>query len=113
MRKEIEEGVNVSEVLQRLERHPDAMARVARLLDALKNASGDILRADEAERRATEELRAMVQKVLRGWGAALARKESEKLEAGGGGVRQVKNSTEIGSKYVPGNCAIIFEHGIK
>lgn len=94
MHKEIEESGNALEVAQRLERHPEVKVRVARLPDVLENTSGDILRADEAERRAIEELRAMGQEVLHGWGNALAAKECEKLETGGGVVRQVKkNST--------------------
>lgn len=67
-------GENSAQVAQRLERHPEVRARVLRLLDVLENTSGDIRRADEAERRAINELRAMGQEVLQGWGRALAQK---------------------------------------
>lgn len=95
MHKVIEAGgANSEQVAQRLERHPEVRARVLRLLDVLENTSGDIRRADEAERRAIDELRAMGQEVLQGWGVRLAQKEGEMLEASGGVVRQVKkNST--------------------
>lgn len=93
MHKVIEAGgANSAQVAQRLERHPEVRARVLRLLDVLENTSGDIRRADEAERRAIDELRAMGQEVLQGWGRALAQKEGEMLEASGGVVRQVKKT---------------------
>jgi hypothetical protein len=93
MHKVIEAGGGNSEqVAQRLERHPEVRTRVLRLLDVLENTSGDIRRADEAERRAIDELRAMGQEVLQGWGRALAQKEGEMLEASGGVVRQVKKT---------------------
>ena len=93
MHKVIEAGgANSAQVAQRLERHPEVRVRVLRLLDVLENTSGDIRRADEAERRAIDELRAMGQEVLQGWGRALAQKEGEMLEASGGVVRQVKKT---------------------
>lgn len=93
MHKVIEAGgANSAQVAQRLERHPEVRARVLRLLDVLENTSGDIRRADEAERRAIDELRAMGQEVLQGWGRALAQKEGEMLEASGCVVRQVKKT---------------------
>jgi len=93
MHKVIEAGgANSAQVAQRLERHPQVRARVLRLLDVLENTSGEIRRADEAERRAIDELRAMGQEVLQGWAGALAQKEGEMLQAGGGVVRQVKKS---------------------
>ena len=82
----------VEDVAQRLERHPAMKLRVARLLDVLENTSGDVRRADDAERRAIEELRAMGQELLEGWGEALAEKEAKQLEAGGGVARQVKKN---------------------
>lgn len=82
------------QVAQRLERHPEVMARVLRLLDVMENTQGDVRRADDAERRAIDELRAMGQEVLQGWGMHLAQKEAQALQASGGVVRQgKKNST--------------------
>lgn len=87
-------AANSAQVAQRLERHPEVMARVQRLLDVMENTNGDVRRADEAERRAIDELRAMGQEVLQGWGTNLAQKEGQTLQASGGVVRQgKKNST--------------------
>ena len=81
-------------VAERLERHPELKARMERLLDVVENASGDVKLADEAERRAIEELRLMGQQIMQGWGQRLADKEARELEGNGGVVRQSKkNST--------------------
>jgi len=76
----------------RLERHPTVKARVERMLDLIENAGGDLKRADDAERRAIEELRAMGQELLCGWGQRLADEEAGRLEAGGEVTRQVKKT---------------------
>ena len=47
------------DLLERLSRNPDIKARVERLLDLVENTGGDLKRADEAEQRAIDELRAM------------------------------------------------------
>jgi hypothetical protein len=39
-----------------------------RMLDVVENASGDLRRADDAERRAIEELRQMGLEVMQDWG---------------------------------------------
>lgn len=83
---------NSAQVAQRLQRHPQVMARVQRLLDVMENTAGDVRRADEAERRCIDELRAMGQEVLQGWGTNLAQKESQALQASGGVVRQGKKT---------------------
>lgn len=46
--------------------------RMERLLEVVENASGDVKLADEAERRAIEELRVMGQQVTQEWGKRLA-----------------------------------------
>ena len=87
--------MNSMQVAQRLARHPEVMTRMLRLLDVMENTDGDVRRADEAERRAIDELRAMGQEVLQGWGAHLAQKESQTLQANGGVVRQGKKKTPL------------------
>ena len=52
----------------------------------------DLKRADEAERRAIEELRVMGQEILRGWAQRRADEESQVLEKTDGFVRQVKET---------------------
>ncbi len=85
-------AANSEQMAQRLERHPVMMARVQRLLDVMENTDGDVRRADAAERRTIDELRAMGQEVLQSWGANLAQKEAQMLQASGGVVRQEKKT---------------------
>ena len=77
------------------------MARVQRLLDVMENTDGDVRRADAAERRTIDELRAMGQEVLQSWGANLAQKEAQMLQASGGVVRQEKKTPLV--QYVWSN----------
>ena len=80
------------ELAARLDRHPELHARLERLLDLVENTGGDLKRADEAERRAIEELRVMGQEILRGWAQCRADEESQVLEKTDGFVRQVKET---------------------
>lgn len=81
------------EIALRLERHPIIKARITRLLDLVENAGGDLRRADDAERRAIDELRAMGQELLHGWGQRLADGEAQRLDRDGAVVRQVKKTS--------------------
>jgi len=81
-----------NELVARLDRHPTVKARVERMLDLIENAGGDLKRADEAERRAIEELRSMGQELLCDWGQRLADTEAAQAESGGDVVRQVKKT---------------------
>ena len=80
------------EIAKRLERHPVLKARMARLLDVVENASGDVRRAADAERRAIDELRAMGQELLHGWGQRLADDEAQRMDKDAAVVRQVKKT---------------------
>jgi hypothetical protein len=79
-------------VAKRLERHPELRERMERLLDLVENISGDVKLADEAERRAIDELRQMGQQVMQSWGQRLSNKEAHELEAKGRVVRQSKKT---------------------
>ncbi len=72
---------------ERLSRHPHLKSRFEDLLDIVENASGDLEKADAAERRVIEELRQMGAEVLRGWAENQESRKSEELEKGGGRVR--------------------------
>ncbi len=85
-------GYSEAELVRRLERHPTVKARVGCLLDLIENTGGDLKRADEAERRAIEELRKMGQEVLRDWGQGRAEEEAKQLERQGQVIRQVKKT---------------------
>ena len=84
---------NRESVAERLERHPALKARMERVLDVIENASGDVRRADEAERRAIDELRQMGLEVMEGWGKKTANEAALELEAKGGVVREVKKTS--------------------
>ena len=79
-------------IAERLERHPALMARVGRVLDVVENASGDVRRADEAERQAIEEIRQMGLEVMQGWGQRRADEAAAEQEAAGDVVREVKKT---------------------
>lgn len=79
-------------LITRLERHPEVKARVSRLLDMVENTGGDLKRADDAERRAIEELRIMGQELMRGWGQRRADEDARQVEMGGDATRQVKKT---------------------
>ena len=85
-------AARAEDVAQRLERHPIVKARITKLLDLIENTGGDVRRADDAERRAIDELRAMGQELLHGWGQRLADEEAQRLSQDAGFVRQVKKT---------------------
>lgn len=93
MKAEVErEEASGEDVARRLERHPGVKARITRMLDLIENTGGDLKRADEAEQRAIDELRAMGQELLHGWGQRLADDEARRLDTAGQVVRQVKKT---------------------
>jgi hypothetical protein len=85
-------GGRQESVAERLERHPELKARMERLLDVVDNASGDVKLADEAERRAIEELRQMGREAMQSWGQKASNHEALEMEAKGGVVRHVKKT---------------------
>ena len=52
---------------ERLREHPHLYARISQLIDVVENAQGDVVKADEAERRVIEELRRLGQEAIQGW----------------------------------------------
>lgn len=92
-RDDNETELRAEEVVKRLEGHPIVKARLMKLLDLMENTGGDLRRADDAERRAIDELRAMGQEVLQDWGQRLADKEAQRMARHAGVVRQVKKTS--------------------
>ena len=88
-------SVVAGDLVKRLERHPAMMERMVRVLDVLENTAGDVCRADDAERRAIDELRAMGQELLQGWGDSQAQRAALALEASQGVVRQLKKTSLV------------------
>ena len=72
----IERQVGERNLLERLEKHPELKERFAMILDIVENASGDVEKADEAERRAIEAVRQLGQEILQGW----AQRQHQKKE---------------------------------
>ena len=72
------EGIERSQALvERLQRYPVLRARMEVLLEVVENASGDVVKADEAEERVIQEIRQMGQEALQAW----AERKQRHLEA--------------------------------
>jgi hypothetical protein len=73
-----------TKLLELLNRHPGLKQRVRALADIAEDADGDLVRADEAERRVIEEVRRIGQETLHSWAEGrIARGEEEQLQAEG------------------------------
>jgi hypothetical protein len=91
-RDALAQEISSQDVARRLDRHPIMKARMIRVLDMLENTNGDLKRADEAEQRAIDEMRAMGQELLQGWGQRLADEEAQRAKKDKALVRQVKKN---------------------
>jgi phage shock protein A len=58
---------SAADFLERLQRYPQLRAKFEALLDVVENASGDVVKAHEAEERVFEELRHLGQDVVQAW----------------------------------------------
>ena len=85
-------SVDTSEVVKRLDGHPALKARILRILDVAENTGGELKRADDAEQRAIDELRALGQELLQDWGQRLADNEAGQRMRHGGVVHQAKKT---------------------
>jgi hypothetical protein len=72
----IETPVGRRNLLERLETHPELKERFEMILDIVENASGDVEKADEAERRAIEAVRQLGNEIVQGW----AQRQHQKKE---------------------------------
>jgi len=72
------EGIERSQALvERLQCYPMLRVRIEALLEVVENASGDVVKADEAEERVVQEIRQMGQEALQAW----AERKQRRLEA--------------------------------
>jgi hypothetical protein len=85
-------SVDAANVMKRIDGHPVLKARILRILDVVENTGGELKRADEAEQRAIDELRALGQELLQDWGQRLADNEASQLKQNGGVVHQAKKT---------------------
>ena len=81
--EEIETRIRRRNLLERLEKHPELEERFEMILDIVENASGDVEKADEAERRAIEAVRQLGNEIVQGW--AQRQNQKKKHECGQNG----------------------------
>ena len=85
-----------TKLLELLNRHPELKQRVRALADIAEDADGDLVRADEAERRVIEAVRRIGQETLHSWAEGrIARGEDEQLKAEG--VRRAGKNNSAGT----------------
>lgn len=85
-----------TKLLELLNRHPGLKRRVRALADIAEDADGDLVRADEAERRVIDEVRRIGQETLHSWAEErIARGEEEQLQAAG--VRRAGKKNSAGT----------------
>jgi hypothetical protein len=71
------------ELMARLSRHPEIKSRMAALLDAVENTSGDLRLADDAEDRLLEEMRRLGQESMQAWAQGQVHETEQEVRHGG------------------------------
>lgn len=85
-----------TKLLELLNRHPELKQRVRALADIAEDSDGDLVRADEAERRVIEEVRRIGQETLHSWAEGrIAGGEQAQLQADG--VRRAGKKNSAGT----------------
>jgi hypothetical protein len=74
--EKIETQVGKRNLLERLEKHPELKERFEMIVDIVENVSGEVEKADEAERRAIEAVRQLGNEIVHGW----AQRQQQKKE---------------------------------
>ena len=87
------EGISDEEIVRGLREHPRIRQRVASLLGAVQDASGDLKLADDAELRLTEELRQLGREAMQGWAEGQVRSAERELRRGGRAHREGKKNS--------------------
>ena len=87
-------GVRAGELTleERLREYPELRARLEAMLALVENAAGDIVKADEAEQRVIEELRALGRRALQGWAERKQRRVQKDSEQQVGVTRKQKKT---------------------
>jgi len=76
----IETQIGRRNLLERLEKHPELKERFEMILDIVENASGDVEKADEAERRAIEAVRQLGNEIAQGWAQRQHQKKEDECD---------------------------------
>ena len=95
------ESIRPEMLVERLQKHPHLQARIGALLDVVENATGDAVKADEAEQRVAEELRQMGQEALQAW----AERKQTRLEAESDKRADLTRKEKKGSTGIPVSAA--------
>ena len=74
--EKIETQIGRRNLLEWLDKHPELKERFEMILDIVENATGDVEKADEAERRAIEMVRQLGNEIVQGW----AQRQHQKKE---------------------------------
>ena len=86
----------MTNILDRLARHPELQKRVEGILEILESSGSDLRRADEAERQITKQVRQLGHEALSGWAEGRVAEEAKRLEQSEDWRRAgEKNSTGI------------------
>lgn len=83
---------NSADFLERLQRYPLLQAKFEALLDVVENASGDVIKAHEAEERVFAELRQIGQDAVQAWAERKHQKLVSECEARSGLSRKQKKT---------------------
>ncbi|PYX84929.1 MAG: hypothetical protein DMG70_05215 [Acidobacteria bacterium] len=75
---------------ERLEKHPELKERFERIMDIVENVSGEVEKADEAERRAIEAVRQLGNEILLGWAQRQQQKKENECDPRGKFSRKEK-----------------------
>lgn len=90
--EQIETQVGRRNLLERLEQHPELKERFEMILDIVENASGDVEKADEAERRAIEAVRQLGNEIVQGWAQRQHQKKENEWDQKGELSRKKQNA---------------------
>ena len=96
------ESIHPETLVERLEKHPHLQARITALLDVVENSAGDVVKADEAEQRVTEELRQMGHEALQAW----AERKQARLEAASDQRADLSRKEKKGSTGTPASTRL-------
>jgi hypothetical protein len=75
-----------------LEKHPELKERFEMILDIVENVSGEVEKADEAERRAIQAVRQLGNEILLGWAQRQQQKKENECDQRGQFSRKEKNA---------------------
>lgn len=92
-----ERQVGRQNLLERLEKHPELKERFEMIMDLVENVSGEVEKADEAERRAIEAVRQLGNEILLGWAQRQQQKKENECDQRGEFSRKEKK-TSTGSQ---------------